>query len=214
MHLSRLTLTNVRQFGQRTFEFQPGFNLLVGENGAGKSTVLRSILAVLGSAQQLGRRPKLEDDDIRLRSEHAKIIAEVHTPTRHIQQFYFQKRIWERAERSTGKKTLPLVLLYASNEATCASMKVRRYPKALVHTNDNLRRDEAFLYEMEMEQELIFSRQFPKSHERGRFGNSESIRRFVGKVLTIFSGNFQQFYWRFEPYECSIDLASKKWTVV
>lgn len=40
MQVKRLTLTNVRAFQQAEFEFQPGMNLLVGVNGAGKSTVL------------------------------------------------------------------------------------------------------------------------------------------------------------------------------
>ncbi|AOA06212.1 hypothetical protein BFC21_10605 [Pseudomonas sp. TMW 2.1634] len=39
MHLHSLTMTKVRQFEQRTFEFQPGFNLLIGENGVGKTTI-------------------------------------------------------------------------------------------------------------------------------------------------------------------------------
>jgi predicted ATP-binding protein involved in virulence len=40
MEIQRLTLSNVRAFEQVTFEFQSGMNLLVGINGAGKSTVL------------------------------------------------------------------------------------------------------------------------------------------------------------------------------
>ena len=40
MQLKRLTLTQFRVFEQAEFEFHPGMNLLVGINGAGKSTVL------------------------------------------------------------------------------------------------------------------------------------------------------------------------------
>lgn len=40
MELTGLSLTNVRAFTQAEFEFKPGMNLLVGINGAGKSTVL------------------------------------------------------------------------------------------------------------------------------------------------------------------------------
>lgn len=40
MQISRLTITNVRTFERAEFYFQPGMNLLVGINGAGKSTVL------------------------------------------------------------------------------------------------------------------------------------------------------------------------------
>ena len=48
MHVQELTLTNVRQFEDDSFNFKPGFNLVVGENGKGKTTsalgiVLRAI---------------------------------------------------------------------------------------------------------------------------------------------------------------------------
>lgn len=88
MHLHSLTLTNVRQFVQRTFEFQPGFNLLVGENGVGKTTILRGLL---GSARQMGKRPKLEDEDIRLRAHHAEIKTEVCIHMAHLKSFNFRK---------------------------------------------------------------------------------------------------------------------------
>ena len=48
MILKQLSLARVRAFEQADFDFQPGMNLLVGVNGAGKSTildVLRTILA-------------------------------------------------------------------------------------------------------------------------------------------------------------------------
>lgn len=64
MHLSRLSLTNIRQFDHRIFEFQPGFNLLVGENGAGKTTILRGLLGTVGAAKQGTPVPILNDDDI------------------------------------------------------------------------------------------------------------------------------------------------------
>ena len=40
MEIKKLTLTNVRTFSHAEFDFQPGMNLIVGINGAGKSTVL------------------------------------------------------------------------------------------------------------------------------------------------------------------------------
>jgi predicted ATP-binding protein involved in virulence len=40
MELKRLSLAHVRAFTQAEFNFQPGMNLLVGINGAGKTTVL------------------------------------------------------------------------------------------------------------------------------------------------------------------------------
>lgn len=53
--LAKLTLTNFQKLGTRTFEFKPGLNLITGPNWAGKSTLIRAILYVLGG----GRAVKL-----------------------------------------------------------------------------------------------------------------------------------------------------------
>src|SRR5262245_34592292 len=47
MQLKRLELAQVRVFEQAEFVFQPGMNLLVGVNGAGKSTVLEVLCILL-----------------------------------------------------------------------------------------------------------------------------------------------------------------------
>jgi predicted ATP-binding protein involved in virulence len=47
MQLKQLELTHVRVFEQADFEFQPGMNLLVGINGAGKSTILDMLRFIL-----------------------------------------------------------------------------------------------------------------------------------------------------------------------
>lgn len=47
MQLKRLTLSQVRPFEEAEFDFQPGMNLLVGINGAGKSTVLDALRIML-----------------------------------------------------------------------------------------------------------------------------------------------------------------------
>lgn len=47
MIINTLELTNVRGFTHAKLEFQPGFNLIVGINGVGKTTVLESLRIVL-----------------------------------------------------------------------------------------------------------------------------------------------------------------------
>ncbi len=199
MHLHSLTLTNVRQFEQRTFEFQPGFNLLVGENGAGKTTILRGLLAALGSARQMGRHPRLEDGDIRLRARRAEISAVVRPTKGKLEQFKFQKTLWERANRSARRGNLPLILLYSSNEAICSAMKMKRANKVREVDSDQFRSSEEFLYAIERD----FSHGSTEANER-QFGNSRSVREFVGKVLSTFSPDMDAFYWHFEPYDCSL----------
>ncbi|KWT01300.1 hypothetical protein AL047_03720 [Pseudomonas syringae pv. broussonetiae] len=199
MHLHSLTLTNVRQFEKRTFEFQPGFNLLVGENGAGKTTILRGLLAALGSTRQLGRRPRLEDDDIRLRADRAEVTAVVQSSDDQLDQFRFQKTLWQRANRSARRGNLPLILLYSSNEAICSAMKMRRATKVREGGGDQFRSGEEFLYAIERD----FSHGSVEVDER-RFGNSRSVKEFVGKVLSTFSPDMNDFYWHFEPYDCSL----------
>lgn len=200
MHLSSLTLKNVRQFEERTFKFQPGFNLLVGENGAGKTTILRCLLAALGGTQKMGWRPILEDDDVRFRRRHAEVKATVNSSNNRIEEFNFHKTLWERAERQPQRNTRPLVLHYSSNEATCSAMRVKRAKRTRDPKMEEFRREEAFLYEMEA---MEFERRRSESDEP-RFGDSRSIRDFVGKVLSTFSYDFRYFYWRFEPHSCSL----------
>lgn len=43
MKIARLSLVNVRAFKEAEFTFNPGFNLIIGINGAGKSTALDAI---------------------------------------------------------------------------------------------------------------------------------------------------------------------------
>lgn len=47
MKINTLELTNVRGFTHAKLEFQPGFNLIVGINGVGKTTVLESLRVAL-----------------------------------------------------------------------------------------------------------------------------------------------------------------------
>ncbi|MBB6306381.1 AAA family ATPase [Xanthobacter tagetidis] len=61
MKITRLSLDNVRTFEEAEFTFNPGFNLIIGINGAGKSTALDAIRFcgshLLSAIQRMPFRP-------------------------------------------------------------------------------------------------------------------------------------------------------------
>ncbi|MFZ8697475.1 ATP-dependent nuclease [Enterobacter kobei] len=47
MHISKLTLVNYRNFKNTSLQFHKGVNTVIGENGSGKSNILRAIRLLL-----------------------------------------------------------------------------------------------------------------------------------------------------------------------
>lgn len=71
VRIEKLTLQNFRLFEQREFSFHPQFNLIIGENGSGKSSLLRALAIALSSVlPELGVAKeniiKIKSDDARL----------------------------------------------------------------------------------------------------------------------------------------------------
>jgi predicted ATP-binding protein involved in virulence len=68
MRIERIELQNFRGFTSRTFELAPSFNVLIGENGAGKTAILDA-LAIGAGAIFLGldgaSPPSIHSDDVR-----------------------------------------------------------------------------------------------------------------------------------------------------
>jgi predicted ATP-binding protein involved in virulence len=74
MNVTRLTLTNLRAIRTAPFTFQPGFNLIIGVNGVGKTSVLDALAISLSAiTRHINRiRTSVEGftpDDIRIGSE-------------------------------------------------------------------------------------------------------------------------------------------------
>lgn len=62
MYLARLRIVNFRKLKDATFEFQPGLNILVGPNNAGKTAVVDALRALLGGNDE--PYPRLNAEDI------------------------------------------------------------------------------------------------------------------------------------------------------
>jgi DNA repair exonuclease SbcCD ATPase subunit len=70
MRIDELTLTNFDGFDHRTFDFNPGFTLLVGDNATGKTSVLDA-LAIAVCSWFLGLRGietsrGIDSDEVRM----------------------------------------------------------------------------------------------------------------------------------------------------
>lgn len=62
MYISKLTLINYRNFKNTTLRFQRGVNTIIGENGSGKSNILRAIRLLLDD-NMVRAAHRLEDTD-------------------------------------------------------------------------------------------------------------------------------------------------------
>ncbi len=47
MRIDKIEIENFKLFAKQSFEFKPEFNLLVGINGSGKTSLLKAIIIVL-----------------------------------------------------------------------------------------------------------------------------------------------------------------------
>lgn len=90
MQIERLTLQNFRGFDQREFHFHPRFNLLIGENASGKSSLLDALGITVGAwflgIPGLNKPPGIEPGDVRVVSH------------RHIDSYSFEKQFPARVE--------------------------------------------------------------------------------------------------------------------
>jgi len=84
MRLQQIDLTNFRGFEHRTIDLHPEFNLLIGENGVGKTSVLEAIAVALGGWLQAF--PATDQRHIRVRDVR-RIEQEVGSRVRSLPQF-------------------------------------------------------------------------------------------------------------------------------
>ena len=82
MIVTRLRLVNLRAIENAEFRFQPGFNLIVGVNGVGKTSVLDALCVCLSAAVKRanklrGRVEAFSVDDIRIGAEDMIVECDV-----------------------------------------------------------------------------------------------------------------------------------------
>lgn len=194
MHLARLELTNVRGIEHEVFEFQPGINVIAGINGAGKSSILRSIQVVLkqafasrGDARALNLNFKIDDihrdrpEGMRINAElphpeFGKLMVEYSLHGRGIRGLYGNKILPELARREVRR---PLVLFFGPNESACPHL---------------FKDSQATSWREQME-EIV--RRMPAG--RQIFGNMEPQYELFLRALKDFSADFNWVNWFLEP---------------
>jgi energy-coupling factor transporter ATP-binding protein EcfA2 len=199
MHVSKLDLRGVRQFDRFSIEFKPGFNLLAGENGAGKSTILRSLNAVLSRTDRSVRQPIVVDEDIQLHSSGLTIEAIIGDARGNSRGSRVVQKQWGQRAKRGDHGASPPVFFYGSNEATCSSFVGQRIRQVGRTAETEMLRGEEWLFDAEKREQDGF-----EHSSRQRFGRSRVIRSFILNILSTFSEKFTNFAWRFLPYQCVI----------
>jgi len=93
MRIDEITLTNFSGFERRKFSFNPQFNLLVGDNASGKSSVINALAVSVGS-WFLGLRGY--EKSVGIKPEEVRVAAHAH-----LDSYTFEKQYPSRIE-TTG----------------------------------------------------------------------------------------------------------------
>jgi predicted ATP-binding protein involved in virulence len=90
MRINELTVQNFNGFEHRTFSFNPHFNLLVGDNATGKTSVLDALAVSVGSwflgLRGLVKSPGIDQDEVRVKAYA------------HLDSYTFEKQFPSRIE--------------------------------------------------------------------------------------------------------------------
>ncbi|MYA79476.1 MAG: AAA family ATPase [Acidobacteriia bacterium] len=112
MRVERLELANLRAIEAAEFRFQPGFNLVVGVNGVGKTTVLDALAVCLSDvvrrANRLSRHGvRFDLSDIRVGSGALDVVCDVEYGDDHEQYGYVLHIPSERVAPQEEKAGMP-----------------------------------------------------------------------------------------------------------
>ena len=119
MIVTRLNLANVRAIKAAKFRFLPGFNLIVGVNGVGKTSVLHALSVCLSGVVKRtnklrGRVKALTVDDIRIGAEVTNVECDVRIGDREYNYVLHKPR--ETSAAQTAKVGMPREQVHATPE--------------------------------------------------------------------------------------------------
>ncbi len=120
MQIDQISISNFKLFAQSEFRFHPSFNLVVGTNGSGKTSLLRAVAVALGGwahayiKDTKNRRP-IDDSEIREIQQDKrfdkskKVLIKAHGKAAIIDRFGARKEVkavWRRHRLEPMKQTL------------------------------------------------------------------------------------------------------------
>ena len=120
MRIDRISISNFKLFEKCEFKFHPSFNLIVGVNGSGKTSLLRAVAAAMGGwahayiKDAKNRRAILESEirevQIDKRFDKTKTVTiEAHGTAAIVDRFGAKKQgraTWTRKRREASKETI------------------------------------------------------------------------------------------------------------
>lgn len=79
--LKKIKIKNMTVFPEAVLDFSPGLNVIIGENGSGKSHLLKAVYSVIAASAEEGRRPNIgEPTKALLQKKYAEKLINVLRP--------------------------------------------------------------------------------------------------------------------------------------
>ena len=116
MYLKQVTIENFRGIENMTLDFHPGINLLIGNNGVGKTTVLEAIVAGLGACFKdipVANAVSIKQTDVRqeLQVVDGSPSVRYHAPVRISCEMQIGEEVyaWSRVRKDESPNAKPII---------------------------------------------------------------------------------------------------------